>query len=90
MISMSLGGPFGSGFLERAIGRAVDSGLIVLAAAGNYWPWVVYPARYNEVVGVAAVNCREGTVAVLGTRRGRRCFRSGRIGLARGDREKRT
>lgn len=57
VISMSLGGPFPSGFLERTIDRALEAGVIVLAAAGNYWPWVVYPARLDQVVAVAAVNC---------------------------------
>jgi thermitase len=56
---MSLGGPFPSRFLERAIDRAIENGLIVCGAAGNYWPWVVYPARYEQVVAVAAVNCKK-------------------------------
>ncbi len=59
VISMSLGGPFPSRFLERAIDRAVNHGLIVLAAAGNIWPWVVYPARYRQVLAIAAHNCRK-------------------------------
>lgn len=57
VISMSLGGPFKSDFLERAIDRAIDAGIIVRAAAGNVWPWVVYPAKYRQVIAVAAVNC---------------------------------
>jgi len=59
VVSMSLGGPWGSGALERAIRHAVDSGLVLVAASGNYWPWVVYPAKYDEVVAVAACNARE-------------------------------
>jgi thermitase len=59
VISMSLGGLFPSRFLERAIERAIANGLIVLAAAGNVWPWVVYPAHYRQVIAVAAVNCRK-------------------------------
>jgi lambda repressor-like predicted transcriptional regulator len=57
VISMSLGGPVASASLERAISRAVSSGVIVLAAAGNVWPNVVYPARYPDVIAVAATNC---------------------------------
>jgi thermitase len=57
VISMSLGGPVPSDALRRAVHRAVDSGVIVLAAAGNVWPFVVYPARLDEVVAVAATNC---------------------------------
>jgi thermitase len=59
VISMSLGGPFPSRFLERAIDRAINHGLIVLAAAGNSWPWVVYPARYRQVLAIAAHNCKK-------------------------------
>lgn len=57
LVSMSLGGPFPSEALERAIDHALARGLIVLAAAGNVWPWVVYPARYDPVIAVAANNC---------------------------------
>jgi thermitase len=57
VISMSLGGPFGSKALEDAVDRAIASDIILLAAAGNVWPWVVYPARYDPVVAVAASNC---------------------------------
>jgi thermitase len=61
VISMSLGGPFASGYLERAIRYAIDQGVILLAAAGNHWPFVVYPAKYDEVLAVAACNCT-GTI----------------------------
>jgi thermitase len=59
IISMSLGGPVPSRFLKRAIDRAISNGVIVLAAAGNVLPWVVFPARYESVIAVAAVNCRK-------------------------------
>lgn len=58
VISMSLGGPVPSRALERAIAHAVDRGVVVLAAAGNVWPWVVYPARLDQVIACAACNCR--------------------------------
>jgi subtilisin family serine protease len=53
LISLSLGG---KGFfgLERAIQRAVDSGMIVLAAAGNDVGIVVAPASYPNCLAVAA------------------------------------
>jgi thermitase len=57
VISMSLGGPFSSDALELAIDHAIAKGVIVLAAAGNVWPFVVYPARFDQVVAVAACNC---------------------------------
>lgn len=60
VISMSLGGPTPSRTLERAIDRAIEHGLVVLAAAGNVWPFVVYPARFDQVIACAACNCQRG------------------------------
>ena len=57
VISISLGGTIRSRTLHRAVQRAIENGIIVLAAAGNVWPWVVYPARFDEVIAVAACNC---------------------------------
>jgi hypothetical protein len=53
VISMSLGG---KGFfgLERAILRAVESGIVVMAAAGNNVRFVVAPASYLGCIAVAA------------------------------------
>jgi thermitase len=58
VISMSLGGPLNSRALLRAIRYALDRGIILCAAAGNIWPFVVYPAKYDEVIAVAACNCQ--------------------------------
>jgi thermitase len=60
VISMSLGGVTPSGALERAVAHAVGEGVVVLAAAGNVWPWVVYPARLDQVIACAACNCQRG------------------------------
>ncbi|MBT8402585.1 MAG: S8/S53 family peptidase [Gemmatimonadetes bacterium] len=60
VISISLGGPYPSTLLEKAVGRAVERGVVVLAAAGNVWPFVVFPARLPSVIGVAASNCEDG------------------------------
>ena len=57
VISMSLGGPLPSFALEEALDRALDAGVIAVAAAGNQWPFVVYPARYEQTVGCAACSC---------------------------------
>ena len=60
VISISLGGPLPMPWLHRAIKKANDQGIIVVAAAGNYIPkfsfkkFVVWPARYPEVVAVSA------------------------------------
>jgi hypothetical protein len=59
VISMSLGGPLPSFALHDAIEDATSAGLILVAAAGNQWPFVVFPARYDEVIAVAASNCAD-------------------------------
>ena len=53
VISMSLGG---KGFfgLREEIQQAVDSGIIVMAAAGNYVRFVTAPASYDNCLAVAA------------------------------------
>ena len=53
VISMSLGGPF-ERTLHMMIQEAVDKNIIVCAAAGNVVRIVVWPARYEEVIAVAA------------------------------------
>jgi serine protease len=53
VVSMSLGG---KGFfgLKGEIQRAVDAGMIVMAAAGNYVQTVTAPASYDNCLAVAA------------------------------------
>lgn len=53
VISMSLGG---KGFfgLHRAIDRAIDQGMIVLAAAGNFVHLVTAPASYDNCLAIGA------------------------------------
>ena len=53
VISMSLGGPFEKS-LHETIQEAVSKNIIVCAAAGNVVRIVVWPARYKEVIAVAA------------------------------------
>lgn len=62
VISMSLGG-LGFRGMEAAIDRAVDEGVIVMAAAGNYLPgrFVCHPARYRNCLAIAASDARDGT-----------------------------
>ncbi|MCA1675754.1 MAG: S8 family serine peptidase, partial [Actinobacteria bacterium] len=59
VVSMSLGG---KGFfgLYDAIQRAVDSGMIVMAAAGNKVKLITAPASYDNCIAVAAT-CRDDT-----------------------------
>lgn len=56
VISMSLGGIGFSSSLRAAIARAIEDGILVLAAAGNNVGFVVAPANYPDVIAVAATN----------------------------------
>ena len=58
VVTMSLGGIPASA-LQRAIARAVEANMIVLAAAGNCVRFVVWPARYDDCVAVAATNAAD-------------------------------
>lgn len=51
VISISLGG-YPAPILEFALQWAVANDVIVVAAAGNYWPFVVYPAAYRACIAV--------------------------------------
>ena len=58
VVSMSLGGPISSNALLRALQHAVSKGIILLAASGNHYPSVIYPAKYEECIAVCACNAR--------------------------------
>ena len=49
-----LGGTLPSPALQEAVRRAIKTGTIVLAAAGNQVRFVVFPAAFDEVIAVAA------------------------------------
>jgi hypothetical protein len=53
VINVSLGLPYYWPALHAAIQYATEQGVIVVAASGNYWPQVVYPARFPEVLAAA-------------------------------------
>ena len=56
IINMSLGSYQSSETLETEINKAYDTGAIMFAAAGNYnVTAVMYPAGYDNVIGVGAV-----------------------------------
>jgi hypothetical protein len=57
VISIAMGGP-PSRTLHKAVETAVAAGAIIVAAAGNYVRTVVWPARFDEVVAVSAINPR--------------------------------
>lgn len=60
VINMSLGGPTKSSTLESAVNTAWNSGVIVVAAAGNSNnPSKTYPAAYPNVIAVAATDNKD-------------------------------
>lgn len=59
VLSMSLGGPVHSSSLEQILRRASRSGVIAIAAAGNVWPFVIYPAKLSTVIAMGASNCSD-------------------------------
>ncbi len=56
VINLSLGTSTDSARLKEAVDYAVSKGAVVVAATGNDWSSVRYPARYDNVIGVGAVN----------------------------------
>lgn len=68
IINMSLGAPSEPpSFVYEAIKRAHAAGKIIVAAAGNDASAVNYPARYDEVIAVAAMD-RNGHMARFSSR----------------------
>ena len=43
--------------LHKVVKQAYDKGIIIIAAAGNgQYDEALYPAKYDEVIGVGAIN----------------------------------
>jgi serine protease len=60
VINLSLGGESPSLTLERAIDRAVQAGVVVVAAAGNEGRGTIsFPATLSNVIAVGAVDARK-------------------------------
>jgi len=59
VINLSWGGPFDSDYIRDAINYATGKGILVVAAAGNGDTTdPMYPAAYNEVLAVGAIECK--------------------------------
>ncbi len=57
IISMSLGSPENNSAVMDAVNAAYNSGILLVAAGGNtYGTSVLYPAAYDSVIAVAAVD----------------------------------
>lgn len=62
IISMSLGSSYDSQLVHDAVNYAYESGVLLIAAAGNDGAdWKEYPAGYDEVVAVAATDASDKT-----------------------------
>jgi hypothetical protein len=53
IITICLGALRGSKRVADAVNRAYEKGVIVVCAAGQIWPWVIYPGRFNRVMTVS-------------------------------------
>lgn len=56
VINMSLGSDHPSDVVEDAVDYAYNKGVVVVAAAGNNYGEVGYPAAYDHVIAVSALN----------------------------------
>lgn len=56
VINMSLGGSDYSSAFEAAITKAYNSGIIIVASAGNDASTVEYPAKYSNAIAVSATD----------------------------------
>ncbi len=61
--NMSLGAPFGSETMRRALRFAAGRGTIVVAAAGNSGGSVGYPGAYPEAIAVSAADSEDRLAA---------------------------
>ncbi|KZR57566.1 S8 family peptidase [Pseudobacillus badius] len=75
IINISISSPLLDSNLQRMIQRAYNSGILVIAAAGNEgppltgeWSSVQYPAKFPEVIAVSSIdsNRRHGELASVG------------------------
>lgn len=59
VMNLSLGGPFASAYAQRVYAKAEANNIVVVAASGNDGKLVdSYPASYNEVLSVGAVDAK--------------------------------
>lgn len=59
IVNMSIGGASPDPLWERKINELHDDGILVIAASGNEFGGVDYPAKYSSVIAVGAVNADE-------------------------------
>lgn len=60
VINLSLGGEMNNEVLQNAVNYAASKDVLVVAAVGNDGSYgISFPARYKDVIGVAALNSQE-------------------------------
>ncbi len=59
VMNLSLGGPFPSAVIAKAVKHAQEKGVLVVAAAGNSGRSVGYPAAYDGVLAVSATDSND-------------------------------
>jgi hypothetical protein len=69
LISIAMGGP-PTLSLKKAVDKATENGVLIVAAAGNNVKTVVWPARFKNTIAVAAVNvlCQPWSGSSAGSR----------------------
>jgi serine protease len=55
VVNISLGALRGDGKVARALDAAYERGVIVCCAAGQVWPWVIHPGRFNRCITMGGV-----------------------------------
>jgi hypothetical protein len=55
VVNISLGALRGDSRVATALDKAYESGLIVCCAAGQVWPKVIYPGRFNRCITMGGV-----------------------------------
>src|SRR5262249_46539551 len=60
IVSISLGGPSGAKEFGAVVDDAYEKGVLIIAAAGQEYDKVVYPAKYERVTGVGGIKLSEG------------------------------
>jgi hypothetical protein len=71
LITVVRGGPLDGESLHQAIRRAVAKGIIIIATARDRWPFLVYPAKYVEVIAADDVKAMTDAATQWIVRHGR-------------------
>jgi thermitase len=83
VINMSMGGRASSVALQDAVNRAISKGVVIVAAAGNEGSTALsYPAAFDNVIGVGAVDASLNKMSYSNTGKGLTIMASGTAQVA--------